>query len=327
MAAEADVNDPNQPKGTGNPLAPGSDTDPVEEFFQRLNQKPQVRRPKPSPEAIAEALQTIQKIGGSAELQEEPPTPTDDQSLSGHFACQLCGYKNQHGNQFCGMCGAPIGASAPGVKGVETAQKTHPEGQHHYHHHYHHHYMQGGADPELLGASIGQRAPAPQPAVKESPKVRSALSGQSLSRTEAALRQMTQDWALACNNKQLDDLLTFYAPDALVLRPNVPAVRGASAIREFFFAALDSGLGDIEMEAIRVEMLGDLAYEAGRCKMLVPFAVGKRREERGKYVVVFAKQGGEWKAVVDSWSSDLSLAISSEQDAPRNAPAPIRRSP
>ena len=29
--------------------------------------------------------------------------------------------------------------------------------------------------------------------------------------------------------------------------------------------------------------------------------------ERGKYVVVYAKQNGEWKAVVDSWSSDLSL--------------------
>jgi hypothetical protein len=42
--------------------------------------------------------------------------------------------------------------------------------------------------------------------------------------------------------------------------------------------------------------------------MLVPIAVGKRREERGKYVVVFAKQkSGEWKAVLDSWSTDLTL--------------------
>ena len=72
-------------------------------------------------------------------------------------------------------------------------------------------------------------------------------------------------------------------------------------------------LGDIEMEALRVELLGDVAYEAGRCQMLVPVAVGKRREERGKYVVVFARQkNGEWKAVVDSWSSDLSLNVAPE---------------
>ncbi len=143
-----------------------------------------------------------------------------------------------------------------------------------------------------------------------------------MSRAEAALRKMTQDWALACNNKQLDDLLTFYSTDALVLRPNVPPVRGSAAIREFFFSALDSGLGDIEMEPLRVELLGDIAYEAGRCQMLVPLAVGKRREERGKYVVVFAKQkSGEWKAVVDSWSSDLNLNVATES-APAKAAAP-----
>jgi uncharacterized protein (TIGR02246 family) len=163
---------------------------------------------------------------------------------------------------------------------------------------------QGG---DLLSAALGSQKSAATPA-KEVAKVRSALGGPALSRAEAALRQMTQDWALACNNKQLDDLLEFYAPDALVLRPNLPPIRGTTAIREFFFAALDSGLGDVEVEPLRVELLGDLAYEAGRCKMLVPIAVGKRREERGKYVVVFAKQkNGEWKAVVDSWSTDLTL--------------------
>ena len=134
---------------------------------------------------------------------------------------------------------------------------------------------------------------------------------------------MTQDWALACNNKQLDDLIEFYAADALVLRPNLPPVRGTTAIREFFFAALDSGLGDVEMESLRVELLGDVAYEAGRCKMLVPIAVGKRREERGKYVVVFAKQkSGEWKAVVDSWSTDLTLGAG---DAIPSKAAPVQQ--
>jgi ketosteroid isomerase-like protein len=121
---------------------------------------------------------------------------------------------------------------------------------------------------------------------------------------------MTQDWAAACNNKQIDDLLEFYATDALVMRPNIPPVRGRSAIREFLVGALEAGLGDVEMEAVRVEVLGDVAYQAGRCKMLVPVVVGKRREERGKYVIVFAKEtSGQWKAVVDCWSSDLGLNV------------------
>ena len=91
-------------------------------------------------------------------------------------------------------------------------------------------------------------------------------------------------------------MLELYTADALLLRSNCPPVRGAAAVREFFFAALDAGLGEVEVEPLRVEVVGDMAYEAGRCKALVPGAAGKRREERAKYLWVFARQANsEWK--------------------------------
>ena len=111
-------------------------------------------------------------------------------------------------------------------------------------------------------------------------RVRAPLGGPSLSRAEAALRKVAQDWALACNTKQLDDLVELYIPDALVQRPNVPAVRGTAAIREFFFGILEAGMSEVELDPLRTELFGDFGYEAGRCKSLVPVAMGKRREER-----------------------------------------------
>jgi ketosteroid isomerase-like protein len=69
----------------------------------------------------------------------------------------------------------------------------------------------------------------------------------------------------------------------------------------------------VEFEPLRTELMGEVAFEAGRCKMLVPVSMGKRREERGKYLVVLIRQpGGEWKMSADSWSSDLSLAPPAE---------------
>ena len=141
-----------------------------------------------------------------------------------------------------------------------------------------------------------------------------ALRG-DLSRAEAAVRAITQEWILACNTKHLDDLLELYISDALVLRSNCPPIRGAAAVREFFFGALDSGLGEVEMEPLRIEVVGDLAYEAGRCKALTPSSTGKRREER-KYLWVCARQtNGEWKLTADCWSSDLTLG-NLESDIP-----------
>ena len=148
-----------------------------------------------------------------------------------------------------------------------------------------------------------------------------------MSRAETAVRRITQDWVVSCNTKHLDDLLELYAADALVLRSNYPAVRGAAAIREFFFSAIDSGLGEVELDPIRVEVLGDVAYEAGRCKALVPGALGKRREERGKYLWVFTRQSnGEWKLASDCWSSDLTLGVG-ETDVPQTAKATSVRKP
>jgi ketosteroid isomerase-like protein len=144
------------------------------------------------------------------------------------------------------------------------------------------------------------------------------------------VRKLTQDWALACNNKQLDDVVELYAADAVVLRSNLLPIRGTAAIREFFFSALDSGFGEVEMEPLRVELFGDVAYEVGRCKMLVPVAMGKRREERGKYLIISTRQNAEWKLVADCWSSDLSLAAGSDvslaKPAP-GAPGPLPRPP
>jgi len=140
-----------------------------------------------------------------------------------------------------------------------------------------------------------------------------------MSRAEAAVRRVTQEWVLACNTKHLDDVLELYISDAMVLRSNYPAIRGAAAVREFLHGALETGFGEVDMEALRVEIAGDLAYEAGRFKALVPSAAGKRREERGKYLWVCQRQtGGEWKIAADCWSSDLTLS-NLESEVPSSA--------
>ena len=142
-----------------------------------------------------------------------------------------------------------------------------------------------------------------------------------MSRGEAAVRRLTQEWVLACNTRQLDELIELYATDALVLRSNLPPIRGAVAVREFFFASLEAGLGEVALDPMRVEVSGDLAHEVGRYSALVPGTVGKRREERGKYLWVFAKQAsGEWKLMSECWSSDLTLT-GDESDFPKSVVA------
>jgi ketosteroid isomerase-like protein len=139
---------------------------------------------------------------------------------------------------------------------------------------------------------------------------------------------VVQDWAQACNTKHIDDLLELYAADATLIRSSVPPVRSLPAIREFLLSLLEAGLGDVEMESLRVEVMGEIALDLGRCKMLVPVAMGKRREERGKYLIVLVRQPvGTWKILADCWSADLAVSTPTLEAAAQkgNEPIPPRK--
>jgi len=291
----------------------------LDEFFRSLQPG------KPNAGAIAAATEAAERLAVETDAEQA----AEDTALriaadSAGSVCRACGHRNRAGNRFCGMCGAVIAESANGNAGAreEEPKPSAASGQsaletHHYHHHYHHHYLPGGYEAAPRGAYDSG------PAKEERMRPNAALRGE-MSRAEAAVRRITHEWVLACNTKHLDDLLDLYVADALVLRSNHPPVRGAAAVREFFFAALDAGLGDVEFEPLRMEVAGDLAYEAGRCKALVPGATGKRREERGKYLWVFARQNnGEWKLVTDCWSSDLSFTTL-ESDLPPSSGVKVR---
>ncbi len=249
-------------------------------------------------------------------MEESVNVNSESENL-GRQTCAACGSSNRKGNKFCASCGVPLAKAqdAPETAPANPVVPTEAPGDHHYHHHYHHHYFSGGVGMEPA-LSPEARVSGAAASGRETGRMRSPLSGASLSRAEIALRRVAQDWAQACNTKQLDDLVDLYLPDATLLRPNVPPVRGTAAIREFFFGVLDAGMSEVELEPVRSELFGEFGYEAGRCKSLVPSAVGKRREERGKYLVMLNRQAnGEWKIVADSWSSDLSLGAATESPA------------
>jgi ketosteroid isomerase-like protein len=289
----------------------------VDEFLSRL--KNDLRRSPPGDESVAAAVEAVQRFALEADSEVGAKTA----SAKGATTCNVCGSPNRPGNRFCANCGVPLMDSPPDLKEIVTERPSQspPVGEHHYHHHYHHHYFSSAN-------GINQAAPAELRISSGPNSARDfqlrAPSGGSLSRAETAMRKLTHDWALACNGKHLEDLVSLYIPDGLVLRSNIPPVRGTAAIREFFFSILGAGLGDVELEPLRVEVFGEIAYEAGRFNMLVPVAMGKRREERGKYMILAARQAGDWKIIADCWSSDLNLGVTPESSTSSPAAQPAR---
>ena len=290
----------------------------LEDMLRQLSAE--MSRSKPTDEKVLTAIEAAHRVAFQMDAARAVGPVSEAQELR---RCPSCASQNPRRNRFCARCGGPLeGASqetAPSVGDGKMVNPSTPAGEHHYHHHYHHHYF--AASEEITSEGLSdQRAPM-APAGRDTSKARAAR----FSRTETALRQLAQDWATACNMKHLDELVGLYASDAMVIRPNVPPVRSAGAIRELLFSLLEAGLGEVQMEPLRVEIVGEIAYEVGRCTMLMPTATGKRREERGKYVMVIGRQAGEWKILVDSWTTDLSLEVAADS-RPKNVTTAIPKS-
>ena len=129
-------------------------------------------------------------------------------------------------------------------------------------------------------------------------------------RAEAeAISKIEDEWTAAIKAKDIEKILSIFAPEAVVMNANTPACTGIQPIRkslESWFA--DSTIVHKEFESgvdtIEVSASGDLAYARGNARLSIKTTAGII-EETDKWVTIYRKVKGEWKAIVDIWNSDL----------------------
>jgi uncharacterized protein (TIGR02246 family) len=124
---------------------------------------------------------------------------------------------------------------------------------------------------------------------------------------KAALRQADTDWAATLAAKDLDGFLGYFAPDAVVLPPHLPAMNGAEAIRQWATTSFNFPGFAVTWNVTSVEVAaaGDMGYTLGDFTFHVEFD-GTPLDDHGKYVTNWKKQAdGTWKVVVDAFNSDV----------------------
>ena len=124
---------------------------------------------------------------------------------------------------------------------------------------------------------------------------------------EQQIRQLTQDWFDAENRKDLNTIMGFLADGIVAEFPGMPLLEGKEAIRSFmttFLGSLVSITGG--PMTIIVSENGDIAYHFGTSTAIIKGTDGEV-EDPQKYLFVWQKIDGEWKAVAGASSSDVSM--------------------
>src|SRR5579862_9332588 len=114
---DKDVKSPGQRAEVNEPSAE------IEDLYRKL--QPEMRRPKPSADAIAAAMEAAQRLAAEADAEEAADDISDDAVRTASstpltpppaLTCAVCGHQNRKEMKFCGMCGvAMVAAEEPGL--------------------------------------------------------------------------------------------------------------------------------------------------------------------------------------------------------------------
>ena len=123
---------------------------------------------------------------------------------------------------------------------------------------------------------------------------------------EQAIRGHVERWGQLVKAKDAASIAGLYTEDGAVMPPNAPIGKGRAAIEQTWAAMMATPGFDLTIlpEQVLVSSSGDMALDRGTYRLTVTPG-GTAQTDTGKYVVVWRKVGGEWKAAADIFNSDL----------------------
>jgi uncharacterized protein (TIGR02246 family) len=127
-------------------------------------------------------------------------------------------------------------------------------------------------------------------AVAQSPSPRAGI--------EAANARFSADFAKG----DATAVASHYTVAGQVFPPNGEVVKGREAIATFWKGVMDAGVKGVKLTVVEAEAHGGTAHEVGT---YVLTGEGGKTLDSGKYIVVWKRDGGQWKLHRDIWNTSM----------------------
>jgi len=116
----------------------------------------------------------------------------------------------------------------------------------------------------------------------------------------AAIEAGNKAFCAAVARRDATAVAALYTSTAQALPPGGEIARGRDAIQKAFQGEIDAGLTNLTLTTLEVEAHGDTANEVGTWVLK-----GKDGAtlDHGKFIVIWKKEGGEWRLHRDIWNS------------------------
>jgi len=134
-----------------------------------------------------------------------------------------------------------------------------------------------------------------------------SMAAETHLKEDKSLRETDAAWSKVAATKDVDRIVSYYAPDASMFPANAPVVKGKEEIKKAWSGLVSAPGFTLSWEPTTAlaSKSGDMGYTSGTYQMSMTGPDGKQISEKGKYVVVWRKDAGKWKVIADIFNSDL----------------------
>ena len=125
------------------------------------------------------------------------------------------------------------------------------------------------------------------------------------SAVQREVRNRSAAWSAAAQTRDVENVLAFWADDAVVMPPGSPPISGKAAIRDYVVKSFQTAGFEISWkpEEVVVSRSGDLAWARESNRVTFTGPDGKPVVIDGKAVTVWKKgEDGVWRCVADIWN-------------------------
>jgi uncharacterized protein (TIGR02246 family) len=121
------------------------------------------------------------------------------------------------------------------------------------------------------------------------------------------IESATAELLAAVNASDASRVLAVWADDGVLMPPHHPAVRGRSALNQYFRSLFSRRKVRFAFTSSEIQLAGEVALErVTYVASMWPVTGGSAVEDIGKGLHVYRRQtDGAWKLAQDIWNSDL----------------------
>lgn len=96
-----------------------------------------------------------------------------------------------------------------------------------------------------------------------------------------------------------------YTTDGILMPPRTESIEGRAGTQAYWQGAMDMGIKTLTITTDEVFDYGDSAVEVGRYALA---AAGGHPVDNGKCIILWQREGGEWRLARDIWNSSVAPA-------------------